>query len=334
VSEGGFFAIDRGVWDHPLFAKEKFSEREAWLWMLSAAVWADKRVRVGKSVIDLKRGQLAFATRFLAQKWTWAHSKVVRFLKRLEIDTMVTTLATRDATLITICNYDKYQSGRNASETQTGTPPETPAERQRNKEEENKQSNNKQITKDPPLRSDDWPKDHGDLFWQAYPRKTEKLAAMKKLATLRKSGIVTFVDLMAGVKRYATAVINTDPKYVKQPTTWLNAGCWADETQPGGTNGDRIGNTRTTGHDAILAVAARKARELDRNDDMARPADAPGFAFGDGTNRSGSNGNPDAARADRGNNQREEPDDQRIREGEIIPPDKDVAGIPRRRQFV
>ena len=134
MSERGFFAIDRGVWDHPLFAREKFSEREAWLWMLSAAAWADTRVRIGKSVIEIRRGQLAFATRFLAGKWMWAHSKVVRYLNRLKSDTMIVTEPTRDATLITICNYDKYQSSRNADETHTGTQAGTPAERSRNKE--------------------------------------------------------------------------------------------------------------------------------------------------------------------------------------------------------
>jgi len=43
------------------------------------------RVRIGKSIIDLKRGQCAFATRFLAAKWLWAHSKVVRYLTGSEV---------------------------------------------------------------------------------------------------------------------------------------------------------------------------------------------------------------------------------------------------------
>jgi hypothetical protein len=183
--------------------------------------------------------------------------------------------------------------------------------------------------KDPPLRVvDDWPENFGDAFWQAYPRKTEKLAAMKKLVTLRKSGIVTFEDLMAGVKRYAA--IPREPQYTKQPTTWLNAGCWTDETSTGTTNGNRTGNTRTTGHDAILAVAARKARELDRNDQMAGAASATGPAFGDGIDRPRSGGNSDAPGPDQRVNQRFESDDKRIRQGEIIPPDKDVAGVPGR----
>ena len=96
----------------------------------------------------------------------------------------------------------------------------------------------------PAAAVDDWPKDFGDLFWEAYPKKTEKISAMKKLAIVRKSGIVTFADVMAGVKRYATAVTNSDPKYTKHPTSWLNAGCWADETQPGGGNGTRDFNAK------------------------------------------------------------------------------------------
>jgi hypothetical protein len=140
VSDRGFFVIDRGVWEHSLFPREKFSEREAWFWLISSAAWTDSRIRIGKSVIDLKRGQCAFATRFLAEKWMWPHSKVVRYLNRIRTDTMIETSATRDATLITICNYDEYQLSRNADETPTGTQLKRQPERRRNKEEEtNKQ---------------------------------------------------------------------------------------------------------------------------------------------------------------------------------------------------
>ena len=144
MSDFGFIVIDRGVWEHAVFAREKFSEREAWLWMLSSAAWADTRIRIGKVMIDLKRGQLAFATRFLAEKWMWAHSKVVRYLNRLRSETMIETEPKRDATLITICKYNEYQLGRNATETPIGTQLKLEPERSRNKEEET----NKQEKKD------------------------------------------------------------------------------------------------------------------------------------------------------------------------------------------
>jgi hypothetical protein len=140
-----------------MFAPEPFTEREAWLWILSSAAWSDKRVRVGKSVYDLQRGQLAFSTRFMASRWKWDHSRVSRFLKRLKTDTMIDTLATREATQITICNYNQYQFGRNTDETPNDTQNETATKHQRHKEEEsnnliNKNSRGEDAEKVVPIR--------------------------------------------------------------------------------------------------------------------------------------------------------------------------------------
>lgn len=136
MSNAGLFTVHRGIFEHPIFAAEPFTEVQAWVWMLSAAAWKETRIRVGTTVYDLKRGELVFATRFLAARWKWNHSRVVRFLKKLKSETMVSTLATRDATHITICNYNEYQFGGNANETQNDTQTETETKRQRNKEEE------------------------------------------------------------------------------------------------------------------------------------------------------------------------------------------------------
>lgn len=125
-----------------------------------------------------------------------------------------------------------------------------------------------------PALEDDWPADFGDQFWQAYPRKTEKLAAMKKLANLRKSGIVTFADLIAGAKRYAAATSNTEPKYVKQPTTWLNAGCWADEIHTGGGNGNgNIHPQRRSASADFFAGMRSLAADIAGDDQPSGPAE-------------------------------------------------------------
>jgi len=177
---------------------------------------------------------------------------------------------------------------------------------------------------------DDWPSDFGDVFWKAYPRKEEKIAAMKKLAILRKSGIVTFADLMAGVDRYCS--VKREPQFIKQPTVWLNKGCWADETQTGARSGERSGNTRSSGHDAIFAAFARKAGEIPRDGPMAGAAGEDEFPNGDGSDHrttggaSGASTGPHEAyngRASFGLG---------VLEGEIIPPDKPPAGVPRSRQ--
>jgi hypothetical protein len=142
MSERGFFAIDRGAWDHPMFAKEKFSEREAWFWLISSAAWEPMKVRVGRGWFDLARGQCAFALRFLATKWMWSEPRVRRFLKRLTDDAAVLVSATREATLITICNYNDYQLSRRADVPVIDAALDVKPTNPRRKEEETKQSNN------------------------------------------------------------------------------------------------------------------------------------------------------------------------------------------------
>jgi hypothetical protein len=139
MSNRGVFAIDRGIFDHQIFAPEPYTEREAWIWMIGAAAWKAQRVRVGRHTISLDRGQLAFSTRFLASKFKWSQGKIIRYLKRLETEAMATTSATREATHITICNYDKYAFGRNTNDTQTETQNDALTVHSRFKEEERKE---------------------------------------------------------------------------------------------------------------------------------------------------------------------------------------------------
>jgi hypothetical protein len=134
LSDIGVFAVHRGIWTHPLFADDAFTEREAWLWLISHAVWKPTRVRVSHKIVSLDRGQLAFSIRFLAEKWKWSKSSVHRFLARLRDENMIEQKAGQELTHITICNYNKYafdgDAGRDRNGTGTGQP--------RDKEEEGK----------------------------------------------------------------------------------------------------------------------------------------------------------------------------------------------------
>lgn len=132
----GVFAVDRGIFDHPFFAPEPYTEREAWLWLIGAAAWKPKRVRAGRSVYQLDRGQLSFSERFLAVKFKWSKSRVHRFLKRLEIESMVILLADHETNLITICNYDKYAFNRTTTVSEIEPPNGPEADQKRTKEEE------------------------------------------------------------------------------------------------------------------------------------------------------------------------------------------------------
>lgn len=116
MSDLGIFCLDRGWFEHPSFAKERFTEREAFAWMIAAAVRRPRSVRVGGRPVALERGQFAFSQRFLGNRWQWSIGRVQRFLARLVDDGML-AIADDALNLITIRNYDKYQVTESAAPT-------------------------------------------------------------------------------------------------------------------------------------------------------------------------------------------------------------------------
>jgi hypothetical protein len=109
LSERGVFGVDRGVFDHPAFKKEKFTQREAWLWIVATAAFRSYRRRIGSLILELSPGQAAASLRFMAEKWGWTEPSVRRFLKRLKNLQMIDVATDAGVTILTICNYGKYQ---------------------------------------------------------------------------------------------------------------------------------------------------------------------------------------------------------------------------------
>jgi hypothetical protein len=113
----GTFAVSRRIWHHPEFAPSAFSEREAFLWLVSEASWKPRRVRAGDCVVDLDRGQLAASVRFIAAAWKWTPAKVQRFIFRMKNAAMIRVETDTGVSVITLCNYDEYQHSAQGSDT-------------------------------------------------------------------------------------------------------------------------------------------------------------------------------------------------------------------------
>ncbi len=113
-----YFKVYRGWRDNPVF-KGEFSRGDAWIWLIENASWKEQRVRIKGDTITLERGELSFSQRFMAEKWGWSKSRVDRFIADLRDEGMIETRAKIGATdghiagqgqsIISICNYDKYQ---------------------------------------------------------------------------------------------------------------------------------------------------------------------------------------------------------------------------------
>ena len=91
----------------------RYSKFEAWHFLIGNAAFAETAV--------LGRGELGASVRFLAEVWGWNRMAVHRFLGQLEERDMIRTKYGTDGTVISICNYDKYQLTSNLNGTGNGT---------------------------------------------------------------------------------------------------------------------------------------------------------------------------------------------------------------------
>ena len=104
--------IQTDVFDHAVFAREPFTEREAWLWLISKAAWKDTKHRIGQAVVAVPVGSMFMTLREMQSVWRWKSDKRVRaFLSMLETEAMIETKTDAGKTQINICNYSRYQDG-------------------------------------------------------------------------------------------------------------------------------------------------------------------------------------------------------------------------------
>ena len=75
-----------------------------------------------------------------------------------------------------------------------------------------------------------------DVFWQKYPRKVGKLAAIKEFSKARRSA--TLEAILEGVETYK----RSKPEYADwcHPKTWLSQGRWMDEPESVATTFKKI----------------------------------------------------------------------------------------------
>jgi hypothetical protein len=135
----GWFAMRRGVAEHPLFDGD-MARLGAWTWLIAHACWKPTPYDIQGRIVTLERGQLCVSYRQLADAWGWSKSAVERFLTRLKTEAMIETETGTGRAVITICNYARYQDLSDDGGTVTGTPTGTAAGQQRDtKEQGNKE---------------------------------------------------------------------------------------------------------------------------------------------------------------------------------------------------
>lgn len=120
-SDKGYIKLYRDIRDHELWNDKPFARGQAWIDLLLMVNHKDTQVLFDGRLVPVYRGARITSLRKLADRWGWSVGKVARFLDELERDNMIRQERNRKRTMISIVNYEVYQTSRNTERNSDGT---------------------------------------------------------------------------------------------------------------------------------------------------------------------------------------------------------------------
>lgn len=218
-------------------------------WFVGNANWKDN-FHDGQRI---ERGQIFIGRKMLSGIWRVSEQTVRTILANLQTDGFLTIRSTNRGSIVTVLNYDIYQSDEDRDQ-----PADQPAANQRpttTKELKNEKNNiNNTIETGNPANDDLFP--DGFLpepelpsgkvipasvlpfseFWDMYGHKIERKKCEKIYAKLSE-------PVRATIKEKLPLYVASTPdvNYRKHPQTWLNGECWNDEIHSRKPQKNRMG---------------------------------------------------------------------------------------------
>lgn len=108
--ENGWIKLSRKMVNSPYWLGEKFTRPMCWIDLLFLAEWRKSRTfKVRNKDVTILRGQLYASVRDLATRWLLSVNTVRNILKEMVSDGRIKMESPQTGSIITICNYDKYQ---------------------------------------------------------------------------------------------------------------------------------------------------------------------------------------------------------------------------------
>lgn len=263
----GFTRSYRDKWVNPVF--RNLLEAGIWAWMCDAAAWKKTRVRHNGVLVDLERGQLITTIRFISSGFGIGEQVTRTFLENIEKDGMVNTLTNTRGTIITICNYDKYQQSLDESN--------TPDNEQLTNSQQTANTNKKELNKDKEgkeSKKESLLSDFDELWKMWKPISTDKGSKKKAYSSYAKARKKTDHEtIIRGAENYMRSC-HASGRYTLHVATWLNQCGWEDDysvtpISPGKPIQPRqpAGNGATSYERGIMASLAR-AQDPDYGDEI------------------------------------------------------------------
>ena len=106
----GWVKVHRDIQNCWIWEEKPFSRGQAFIDLILMVNHEDKKIMFNGTLIEIKRGSGITSIRKLSDKWGWSKNKVDHFLKQLQSDEMISYKKDTKKTVVTIENYDLYQS--------------------------------------------------------------------------------------------------------------------------------------------------------------------------------------------------------------------------------
>lgn len=115
----GWARIYRQIEDNPLWLSEKFTRGQAWIDLIIFANHKPGSFYIRGNKVEIGRGQIGWSEVTMAKRWKWSRNKVRGYLASLQSQKMIQQKKNFTTSIITIIEYDKYQSEGQQTEQQT-----------------------------------------------------------------------------------------------------------------------------------------------------------------------------------------------------------------------
>ena len=231
-----------------------------WTWCLLKASWKQGKVWVGKQEIELQPGQFVFGLNAASEEIGLSIQNIRTSLIALENYKNLTRKVTSKFSIITICNWESYQSSENITNNQTNEPLTIKQQSNGNNKEVKKERSKEdkrlygehvllsefekpkeqtpliELPSNPPPEKKENKKPLSETFlrfYSLYPKKIGRGAAEKAWKKLSPDKelveiIVNAIPFQIRWHKEAKEKGQFYPEW-KNPASWLNQGCWADE---------------------------------------------------------------------------------------------------------
>ena len=212
---GGFYIKARKIQDSEISIAPPHV-REIWDWLIKEANHSNngniKRGSTVRSYADIQEG-LHWMVGFRKEKYSkWQCEMAMKWLRKHD---MITTMKTTRGLVLTVCNYDIYQTPANyESHTKTDT--------KATMKPQGADTINKNVKKEKEGKEINI---EFDIFWNLYDKKIgDKKGCIKKWGKLSEETQMKIIEILPEWKKQFT-----DKQFQPFPATFLNQERWNDE---------------------------------------------------------------------------------------------------------